>query len=254
MNKQRKPQNRFVSRDHGMKPAAVSLLCLMLAAALAGCGVSPAGSEGRKEISSDPSVQAMAEEAGASEYGSAADAETADAAAAANASAEASENASSQEYEITEGIFSTFTSTDLYGNAVDESILKDSTLTMINCWGTFCGPCIREMPDLAKLHEAYDDGTFQIVGIVLDAGDPVNDVMYDDLVDEAVQIAEAAGAVYTNIVPTSGFAPGLLTGIQYVPTTFFVNSEGSVIGGAYVGSRSYEEWESIVDEILAFLE
>ena len=44
-----------------------------------------------------------------------------------------------------------FTTEDLDGNEVTESILKDKDVTMINIWGTFCPPCIEEMPELAKL-------------------------------------------------------------------------------------------------------
>ena len=40
---------------------------------------------------------------------------------------------------------------------------------MINVWGTDCGPCIQEMPDLAALHEAYADKGVQVVGLVSDA-------------------------------------------------------------------------------------
>ena len=47
----------------------------------------------------------------------------------------------------------TFTATDLKGAAVTSEIFSKNKVTMLNIWGTFCGPCIREMPDLAKLNE-----------------------------------------------------------------------------------------------------
>ena len=46
---------------------------------------------------------------------------------------------------------------------------------------------------------------------------------------------------------------GLLTGIQSIPTTFFVDSEGNLTGYAYVGSRSLEDWTEIVNSELEML-
>ena len=40
-----------------------------------------------------------------------------------------------------------FETTDLDGNTVNSAdLFAASKLTMINIWGTFCGPCISEMP------------------------------------------------------------------------------------------------------------
>ena len=37
----------------------------------------------------------------------------------------------------------------------------------------------------------------------------------------------------------------------YVPTTVFLDSAGNLIGEPVIGSRSYEQWEQIVKELLA---
>lgn len=46
-----------------------------------------------------------------------------------------------------------FTATDFKGNPVTSEIFAKNKLTMVNIWGTFCGPCIREMPDLARINK-----------------------------------------------------------------------------------------------------
>ena len=46
-----------------------------------------------------------------------------------------------------------FISTDLDGNAVDNAVFENAELTFVNIWGTFCGPCINEMPDLGELSD-----------------------------------------------------------------------------------------------------
>ena len=64
--------------------------------------------------------------------------------------------------------FAGITSTDLEGNEVDDSVFKGKKLTMVNIWGTFCRPCIGEMPDLQQISEDYADKDFQIFGMVCD--------------------------------------------------------------------------------------
>ena len=44
-----------------------------------------------------------------------------------------------------------FSAKDIDGKNVSEAIFADSKITMVNVWGTFCGPCIREMSYNQKL-------------------------------------------------------------------------------------------------------
>ena len=46
-----------------------------------------------------------------------------------------------------------FSAKDIDGKNVSEKVFADSKITMVNVWGTFCGPCIREMPDLGVLNK-----------------------------------------------------------------------------------------------------
>ena len=56
-----------------------------------------------------------------------------------------------------------FSTTDRDGEAYDESIFAGQTLTMINFWEPWCGPCVSEMPDLEKLYQTYRDKGFLIL-------------------------------------------------------------------------------------------
>ena len=146
------------------------------------------------------------------------------------------------------GILSDFAATDLDGNAVDASLFAGYDLTMINVWGTDCGPCIQEMQDLAALHEAYADKGVQVVGLVSDALGMDGSVSESQVAD-ARAIVEETGAAYPHIVPSEDLI-FLLQQIFAVPTTFFVDETGAQVGQTYLGAKSEDEWAAIVDELL----
>lgn len=122
-----------------------------------------------------------------------------------------------------------FTTYDLDGNEVTEDIFSNADYTMVNIWGTFCGPCIGEMPELAKISDELPDN-MQIIGIVCD-------VTKDDQrsLSDAQDILSTTGVSYTNIMYTSDFDQ-YFTDFQYVPTTFFVDSEGRLVNEIIEGA------------------
>ena len=46
-----------------------------------------------------------------------------------------------------------FNTYDMEAQPVDESIFSGYDLTMVNIWATWCGYCVQEMPELAKLKD-----------------------------------------------------------------------------------------------------
>jgi thiol-disulfide isomerase/thioredoxin len=122
-----------------------------------------------------------------------------------------------------------FTTEDLDGNEVTESILKDKDVTMINIWGTFCPPCIEEMPDLAKLSASLPEKA-QIIGILCDVS--LND---KSALQDAKSIVSKAGTNYPCLLLNDSLTD-YLSQFMYVPTTIFVDSEGNQIGEPVVGA------------------
>lgn len=169
-------------------------------------------------------------------------------------SQEASEESGSQEEssaaEVTPVFGETFTSEDLEGNAVDQTIFEGHDLTMVNIWATFCGPCLDEMPDLGELNTQYADQNFQIVGIVVDVLN--QDLTYnEEQVALAKEVVEKTGASYTHLLPSTDLLMNKLIYVTGVPETVFVDSEGNQVGESYLGARSKEEWSEIIEELLA---
>lgn len=147
-----------------------------------------------------------------------------------------------------------FTSVTVEGEEVDTSVFEGSKLTMVNIWATFCGPCIREMPDLQKISEEYKDKDFQIVGIVCDVTMNSDGSYNADLLKDAKDIIEETGVKYTNILPSESLNKIKLDEVYSVPETIFVDEKGNLVGDSYVGSRSYEQWSQIIDHILETME
>ncbi|NLD19129.1 MAG: TlpA family protein disulfide reductase [Clostridiales bacterium] len=146
-----------------------------------------------------------------------------------------------------------FESTDLDGNPVNQDIFSGKKLTMVNMWATFCGPCIKEMPDLAELNKEYSDKGFQIVGIPVDVtlenGQPTEDMM-----TTAKSVVSDTGADYMHIVPSASLYKAKLSEVDVVPETIFVDENGKQVGRSYVGSHSKAKWGRIIDRILEDVE
>lgn len=145
--------------------------------------------------------------------------------------------------------FSHFTATDLDGNTVTEDIFKDYKLTMINIWGTFCGPCIKEMPELGDINREYKDKGFQIVGIVADTFDYNGDIVQSQ-VDAAKEIVSKTGADYLHLLPSADLIEAKIKDVTGVPETIFVDSEGNQVGKSYLGAKSEDDWKEIIDGLL----
>ena len=128
-----------------------------------------------------------------------------------------------------------FTLADLEGNWVSMNQFKGKVV-LLNFWGTWCGPCRKEIPDFVKLSEKYKDDGLEIVGVTLTSGPP----------KRISSFADQWGINYTLLTDIDGNETqsvtalyGQVTGrrISGVPTTFLIDRDG-YIRQKYVGPRS----------------
>ena len=137
-----------------------------------------------------------------------------------------------------------FETTDLEGGAVKSSdLFKDSKITMINLWATWCGPCVKEMPDLAKLSREYEKKGCRIIGICLDGAEEK---------DEAIQILKDNGVEYLNLIAPDNIDDVLPS--RVIPTTYFVDSEGAILVNPPVQGAAVEAYPEILDDLLEMLD
>lgn len=140
----------------------------------------------------------------------------------------------------------TFDATTTDGEALTSDCLAQSKLTMINIWATYCNPCLSEMPDLGELAASYDAADFQMLGIVSDVMEDADeaDIAY------AQELITETGADYSHLLLNESLYVNLVGAVDAVPTTFFVNQEGEVLGYV-VGAQTKEVWEELINELLA---
>lgn len=122
-----------------------------------------------------------------------------------------------------------FETLDLEGNTVTETVFSQADVTFVNVWGTFCPPCIGEMPDLEKIYQELPDN-IQMIGILCD-------VMSMDAPQyrKALEIVEETGVTYPCLIGNESMT-GFLSSVRAVPTSFFVDSDGCIIGSPIVGA------------------
>lgn len=123
----------------------------------------------------------------------------------------------------------TFSAKTINGEPVTNKIFASKKITVVNIWGTFCPPCIAEMPDLGKMSKTLP-ATAQIIGIVCDTSEGANQE-----IQKAQEITQKAGVTFVNIVPDAQLLK-FLENVEAVPTTIFVNSKGEIVGNAIVGA------------------
>ena len=173
-----------------------------------------------------------------------AEAETTDAISTATESRNAAATTKIEEPEV----YWSFESTSLDNEKITHAQLADYKVTLVNVWATFCPPCLEEMPDLAQVAREYADKEVGFMGIVSDISDNDPD---QDLLVIANQMVRDSGIEFTNILASDSIIRSVLAGVQAVPTTFFMDSKGNLIGKVVVGAMTLEQMRENIDLALS---
>ena len=153
---------------------------------------------------------------------------------------EAKNNVRHSEPEITETILS-FTTKDTDGNEIkSEDIFAEAKYTMLNCWASWCGPCVMELPELEELSKEFKEMGGQIVGVLADGSSAKS-------LADAKEIMEEVGVTYLNIIDWEGIHDVLQ--LQAVPVTYFVDSNGKIVGDPVIGVNP-EAYKEVMKELL----
>lgn len=120
----------------------------------------------------------------------------------------------------------TFTLPDREGNEYTLSVvLAQQDTVLVDFWASWCGPCIASFPHLKEMHKAFAAEGFEIVGISIDS--EMDDWL--EALDEYDLPWMNVGEILGDNTLSVG-SVGHTYGIQAIPTTIWIDSEGCIIG------------------------
>ena len=132
-----------------------------------------------------------------------------------------------------------FYTEDLYGNSVNsEDLFSANEITMVNIWATWCGHCIEELPQLEQIHNRLQNIGCGIIGVLEDSNE-------DDAVEEAKQLIWDTGVTYPVVKMTDEMEEAFPS--NALPTSYFVNRNGEIIGIPVEGALVDKYYEAVED-------
>jgi len=131
--------------------------------------------------------------------------------------------------------------------AYDEAVEKND-LTLVNIWATWCTPCINELSELQRVDDEYKN--VAVVGILFDGVNPTTLARDEETIKIGAELMSEKGASYTVVVPDEYLFTTYCANVMYFPTSFFVDSEGNIVGSEIIGANDFESWCEYVDAAL----
>lgn len=116
----------------------------------------------------------------------------------------------------------------LSGNQIDLVDFRGK-FVLIDFWGTWCGPCVAELPSMKKIHAALKPYGFEVIGVAADDEDSLKEFMqengvlpWENVIDSDTKIAETFG-------------------VEAFPTTLLIDKEGKHVKSDLFGVELLDE-------------
>jgi thiol-disulfide isomerase/thioredoxin len=140
-----------------------------------------------------------------------------------------------------------FSLEDLSGKKVSLSSYKGKAV-LINFWATWCGPCKLETPWLVDLRNQYAAKGFEILGISTDDIDRDDSKAFDKEKKEIAGFVQQLHMPYPVLIEGDKLSKPY-GGLDAMPTSFYVNREGTIVA-AKMGISSKDEMEANIQKAL----
>jgi thiol-disulfide isomerase/thioredoxin len=130
-----------------------------------------------------------------------------------------------------------FTLKDLSGATVSLEQFKGKVV-LLDFWATFCGPCVKAMPKLQKLHEQHAAKGFSVVGVATD--------------EEGAKVVSPFVAKTKVKYPIliSGTSTWKEYGVETLPALFLIDRSGQIVK-RFGGTIEHKIIEREVERVLA---
>lgn len=131
--------------------------------------------------------------------------------------------------------FPDFQEKDLAGNPLSVAKFKGKVV-LIDFWATWCGPCVRELPNVQAAYKKYHDKGFEVIGISLDR-------------EEATlkEFIKAKKLPWPQYFDTEGKL-GNLYGVDTIPRTYLLDGEGKIVASNIRGEALLTEVGKLIKD------
>lgn len=140
----------------------------------------------------------------------------------------------------TEGI-PDFSWYDAAGKEVTFAEFSKGKPVLINFWATWCGPCVRETPDLVELHNELKAQGAIFIGVSADLG--------DDAMELVTEFTAKYNVPYQIVIDDKGELQQAIGGLRGYPTTFYIDKNGTIVKkllGLQSKQKFAEEFKAIL--------
>jgi len=106
---------------------------------------------------------------------------------------------------------------------------------IVNYWATWCGTCLKELPDLISLHEEHMDGDIVVVG-----------VNFETISNERLKTFVAKHSIPYTILRTEPVPMTPLGPVPALPATYIIDPGGKTVAGE-VGIVTQKNLEDYIE-------
>lgn len=109
-------------------------------------------------------------------------------------------------------------------------------VVLVDFWATWCPPCLAEVPNVIKVHDAFKSSGFEVVGVSLDKADDA---------EKMKQVAHDMGMRWPEVHDTTGQISKAYY-VTAIPATFLIGPDGRIIAQNIRGDALGTELEKAV--------
>ncbi len=110
-------------------------------------------------------------------------------------------------------------------------------VVFVNFWGTYCPPCVAELPELQEVYDELKDEGFVIIGLNAEEK------------PEKVKAFVAENGITFPIVISDDATVNAIFGLKHMPTTWFIDKKG-ILRGKIEGQMSKDMALKIAHKLL----
>lgn len=117
---------------------------------------------------------------------------------------------------------------------------------LVNLWATWCAPCLKELPELAKLQEQYRDQGLQVLAVTLDEPDLLETRVKRTWRERAASLpaylqTEASSDKFISVIDPAW--------AEIMPTNYVLDRAGK-LKATLTGGKTLAEFEAAIKPLL----